>query len=43
MKYNVKYKHGTLNSINDNIEAESREEAVEIFCRKWGVDKIGIC
>ncbi len=42
MTFNIKYKNGTLNSINDNIEAKDRTEAIEIFCTKWGVDEIGI-
>ena len=35
--YNCCYDNGTFNYINDNIEAESPEEAKKLFIIKWGV------
>ena len=36
-KYNIKYDNGEFNYINDNIYADSADEAKRMFIRKWGV------
>lgn len=36
-KYNCFYDNGTFNCINDNIYADSVEEAKRLFVVKWGV------
>lgn len=35
--YNCYYNSGKYNCINDNIRANSAEEAKQIFIQKWGV------
>jgi len=36
-KYNCFYDNGTFCCINDNIYADSIEEAIRLFICKWGV------
>ena len=36
-KYNIRYDNGEFNYINDNIFADSPEEAKRLFISKWGV------
>jgi len=36
-KYNCFYNNGTFNCINDNIYADSMEEAKRLFIQKWGI------
>lgn len=36
-KYRVVYDNGEFNYINDNIYADSVDEAIRLFISKWGV------